>query len=147
MNSPDPRDAEWNRLFRSLPNRAAPPSLEERVLAELARRASLPWWRRSYAAWPAPARAAFLIVSALAAGLISEAGLRVATTAGNGMRSGALGACGAALTALGIAARTVAAAIPPFEWQFAGVAVIALCATLFAVFAAGRRLYSSPESP
>lgn len=50
-------------LLRALPERAAPASLEDRVLAELARRGSLPWWRRSYAAWPMAARAAFVVAA------------------------------------------------------------------------------------
>ena len=48
------------RTLRELPVRQAPPSLESRVLAELARRAALPWWRRSFGHWPAPARATFI---------------------------------------------------------------------------------------
>jgi len=56
-----------HRVLRSLPDRAAPASLEERVFAEIARRAALPWWRQSFARWPLAARAAFLVVSAVAA--------------------------------------------------------------------------------
>ncbi len=50
-----------HRTLRELPARRAPSSLEQRVLAELARRAALPWWRKSFAHWPLAARAVFLV--------------------------------------------------------------------------------------
>ena len=53
-----------HRTLRELPPRRAPHSLEERVFAELTRRAALPWWRRSFAHWPVPARAVFLVLLA-----------------------------------------------------------------------------------
>lgn len=52
-----------HQTLRSLPARRAPRSLELRVLAELERRASLPWWQQSFAHWPLPARAVFLLLS------------------------------------------------------------------------------------
>jgi hypothetical protein len=52
-----------------LPLRQAPAALERRVLEEVARRAALPWWRRGFAQWPMAARAGFLIVCVLLAGL------------------------------------------------------------------------------
>lgn len=68
--NPDPRDplvSFIDRTLRAQPPRRAPRSLEARVLAELARRAALPWWHRSYAFWPAPVRAGFFVLSAIAA--------------------------------------------------------------------------------
>jgi len=56
-----------HRALRSLPDRDAPASLEERVFAEIARRDALPWWRQSFTRWPLAARAAFLVVSAAVA--------------------------------------------------------------------------------
>jgi hypothetical protein len=50
--------------LRDLPNRTAPRSLEERVFAEIQRRAALPWWRKSFMHWPIAARAAFIVLSA-----------------------------------------------------------------------------------
>lgn len=67
MNPPpdDSREARLeralHRTLRDLPARRAPRTLEERVRAEIARRAALPWWRRSFAHWPLPARAVFLV--------------------------------------------------------------------------------------
>lgn len=66
------------RTLRELPARRAPQTLEHRVLAELGRRAALPWWRKSYAHWPSPVRAAFFIISATIAALF-VAGIFVLT--------------------------------------------------------------------
>lgn len=52
-----------HRTLRALPPRRAPRSLEQRVMAELSRRAALPWWRKSFASWPAPALAVFILAS------------------------------------------------------------------------------------
>lgn len=52
------------KTLRELPPRQAPRALEQRVFAELQRRATLPWWRKSYANWPLPARCLFLLGSA-----------------------------------------------------------------------------------
>ncbi|MEY2881497.1 MAG: hypothetical protein RLZZ15_3877 [Verrucomicrobiota bacterium] len=71
--SPDPRENlehALHRALRALPPRRAPHTLSVRVLAELARRAALPWWRQSYAHWPAAMRAAFFLLSAAAAALV-----------------------------------------------------------------------------
>jgi hypothetical protein len=48
----------------SLPPRRAPGSLETRVLAALAARATLPWWRQAFARWPLAAQGAFVVVAA-----------------------------------------------------------------------------------
>jgi hypothetical protein len=53
-----------HQTLRALPPRRAPRTLEQRVLAELERRAALPWWRQSFAHWPLAARAVFLLLSA-----------------------------------------------------------------------------------
>ena len=53
-----------SQALRGLPLRRAPAGLEARVVNELARRAALPWWRASFANWPAGARVAFLVLCA-----------------------------------------------------------------------------------
>ena len=53
-----------HETLRALPPRRAPRTLELRVLAELERRAALPWWRRSYGHWPLAVRVLFLLASA-----------------------------------------------------------------------------------
>jgi hypothetical protein len=53
------------QALSGLPPRRAPGTLESRVATELARRALLPWWRASFAAWPVVARVAFILVCAV----------------------------------------------------------------------------------
>ena len=65
--SPDPNEKLErliHRTLRELPPRRAPHSLESRVMAELERRAALPWWRQSFMHWPVAARVAFIVTSA-----------------------------------------------------------------------------------
>jgi hypothetical protein len=64
MNSRDPLEKFVHETLRALPERKAPAALEGRVMAEIMRRASLPWWHRSWSYWPQSVRAAFLIFSA-----------------------------------------------------------------------------------
>jgi hypothetical protein len=63
-------EARMNRMLRGLPNRRAPSGLEARVMAELSRRAALPWWRKSFAHWPSAIRICFLGLSVIAAALL-----------------------------------------------------------------------------
>jgi len=71
MNSEfDPLEAKLHRVLRSLPDQAAPLTLESRVLAALAERAALPWWRRSYAGWPIAVRLGFFILAGLSAAAV-----------------------------------------------------------------------------
>jgi hypothetical protein len=68
-----PEEDRWERLLgdtmRQLPSRPAPISLESRVLAELQRRASQPWWRRSFGHWPSSARAGLVTGCGILAGI------------------------------------------------------------------------------
>lgn len=75
MNT-DPSDkleASIHRVLRSVPQRKAPLDLERRVLAEISRRAALPWWRKSFAHWPSAVRMSFFLASAAAAGALVSA--------------------------------------------------------------------------
>ena len=58
-------EARLAQALRTLPERRAPATLESRVLDALARRVPLPWWRRSFGEWPAAARVAFGVTSAV----------------------------------------------------------------------------------
>lgn len=69
-NRPDDLEKRFDTVLRSLPDRPAPASLEARVMAELARRAGLPWWHRSYMGWPPAIKGVFLFVSAAVAALM-----------------------------------------------------------------------------
>ena len=79
MNTrPDPPDEIETlvaRALRGLPVRRAPRSLENRVIAAIARRAESPWWRRSSAHWPVPAQAGFVVLCAGSARLAWLAGI------------------------------------------------------------------------
>lgn len=72
MNSHDEKQLEQfiHRTLRSLPERRAPLSLEQRVLAAIEMRAALPWWQKSYVYWPTPVRVGFFVLTALAAALV-----------------------------------------------------------------------------
>lgn len=56
----DANEALVERGLRALPVRRAPAALEARVLAEIARRAALPWWRRAVSEWPRAPRIALI---------------------------------------------------------------------------------------
>ena len=140
----DPLERLFDRTLRELPARRAPPTLESRVFAELERRASLPWWRRSFTHWPLAARAAFLLICAAAAGLAIAGG----ATASADIRSlywaheiGALVASGGSLVGL-----LAGIALP--LWFYQGIAVCAvLYATLFGLGAVlYRTLYLQPPA-
>lgn len=145
--SPHEPDDALQRLLDStlheLPLRRAPATLEARVCNELERRAALPWWRRSFMHWPAPARVAFLLIcGALAApvflgGAAAFAGLRSLLESGIPALSWArqigmlMVSAGNLITLL---ARTV-----PATWLYQGIAV---CAVLYAVlFGLGAAVY------
>ena len=136
MNDPhDPLERLLDRTLRELPPRRAPPTLESRVFAELERRASLPWWRRSFAHWPLMARAAFLLICTALAGL-AIAGAAAATADVRSLywarEAGALMASGGSLV-------TLLARIAPPPWLYEGIAV---CAVLYAaLFGLGAALY------
>jgi len=152
-NSPrDPLEAYVHRTLRAQPPRRAPRSLESRVLAELARQAALPWWHKSYAFWPAPVRAAFFVLSAIAAAAL-VAGLYYLSRGASQQFAAEFGARFGWLTR---ARETVAAdsgtalavwrAIPPL-WLYGAAAVLAAAyATLIGVGAAAYRTFLAPRT-
>jgi hypothetical protein len=50
-------------VLREQPLRGAPASLEARVFAEVARRATQSWWQKDYTSWPIAARVTFVLAS------------------------------------------------------------------------------------
>jgi hypothetical protein len=124
-----------DRALHDLPLRRAPPTLESRVLRELEHRAALPWWRRSFAHWPLPARAGFLVMCAALIGLAFLG----SATAVTGVRSLAWVREVGGLTVSAANVVAVLARIQPPAWVYAGVAV---CAVLYAVlFGLGAAVY------
>lgn len=149
MNPRDEHNLERliHQTLRELPPLAAPSSLEGRVLAELARRAAQPWWRKSFIHWPLGARMAFFFLSALIVALLI-AGL-LALTRGEGAQFlsqlgarfawvSALRDVGAALVDAGV---SILRALPPL-WLYGGIAFVAGCyVTLMGVGATAWRVF------
>jgi hypothetical protein len=146
----DPKNLEnfIQRALTSLPERRAPVSLEARVLAEIERLAALPWWRRSYAYWPALARGAFLVVSAAAAAVMIAGLMTLLQSAGS---TEAAGEVARRFAWLGLARDTFSTliddgwtlfgAIPPL-WLYGTLAFVAGCyLTLVGAAAAAYRVF------
>jgi hypothetical protein len=118
-----------DQTLRALPPRRAPFSLEQRVRAEIARRAALPWWRRSFAGWPLPVKAAFLTLSAaMICALVVVSG---ALPRPGGALAAPLAWLDAGLAiarAIGGAGETVLRSLPPL-WLYGG---LAFCAAAYA---------------
>jgi len=148
--SPDELERLLDRTLHALPLRRAPPTLEARVYGELSRRAALPWWRRSFAHWPHPARAAFLVTCGALMMLAFVGGDAAVERARSLHDSGALsliwvhqaaGLVGSAVNLASLVTRAV-----PAAWIYLGIAVGALLyAALFGLGAAVyRTLYLQP---
>jgi hypothetical protein len=138
------------RAVRGLPIRPAPTTLESRVQAELARRASLPWWRKSYVDWPIAVRALFAVGAlgvvklVLMGAMWAQASVNLAKLKmilAPELRS--FEAAGALLhTAFDLVAVMLASV--PALWLYGGAAtLIALYLTLFGLGAATYRTLSS----
>ena len=151
----DSLEREVSRALREVPLRRAPPSLESRVLAEIGRRAALPWWRRSFARWPRPARAGFTVTcGALVAALLAATWPWApgAALAGAGARAAGswLPWARSALTLIDVARDLGAALVRavPLDWLYGAMAAGALLYTaLFGLGAvAYRTLYLDSSS-
>src|SRR5215469_12409932 len=69
-NNRERLEIEIDRELRALPDLPAPSTLGPRVMAAIGRRASAPWFSRSWPEWPVTAQAAtFLILAGLFGGL------------------------------------------------------------------------------
>ncbi len=149
--TPSPENEEQleqlvRRVVRDLPPRRAPRSLEARVRAEIERRAGRPWWRRSFAHWPAPARAGFVLVSLALVGLFFVSGMWIDSDLAVRLPAAAAAPAGwiesgfTVLRALGSCLDIVERNIPPL-WRYGGLAVVtALYFTLFGLGAAAYRV-------
>jgi hypothetical protein len=157
MTGPADRERQLARLFertlRDLPLRRAPATLEARVLFELRRRASLPWWRRSFSHWPALARAGFGLGSAVLIAWIFAAGVVLIDIVQSlpvpGERWLPWGRSAAALGGVVAQLAAALARAVPLSWVYDGLAVsAALYAALFGLGIAGyRTLYRSSAPP
>ena len=144
MNEPtDSLELLLERTLRELPMRRAPLTLESRVLGELQRRAALPWWRRSFAHWPLPARAVFIVICGALIRLAFLGGAAAVAGVRSLHESGALSLSWAreigVLMASGGNLATLLARTLPATWLYEGIAA---CAVLYAVlFGLGAAMY------
>jgi hypothetical protein len=140
-----------HRSLRSLPDRPAPRSLESRVLAAIEARASMPWWRKSFAQWPMAARVAFVLLSA---GLVKLALMATVWATGGFQASEFATAFSTQFSWLEAISGAVRGTIESFSilfrnippvWLYGSIAVIAgVYASLFSLGAtAYRALYSN----
>jgi hypothetical protein len=152
QNSPENHEQRLERLIqqtlRELPARRAPASLEQRVFAEIERRASRPWWQQSYAHWPLVARCAFLIGSAVVLKIVIMAAVWVLVGFESASFVAAFSNSYAWLQALTDLAGSiwqfcaaVLSTVPRF-WVYAGaVCLAAMYATLFGLGAFVYRVF------
>jgi hypothetical protein len=135
-------------ILEKVPPRRAPPTLEQRVLAELQRRAALPWWRQRFIHWPVIAKGGFLGVCAALAALVSAAGYWSVAMLTD-LRSGLSFDWAREPMAIGSSAANLAVSLlhaVPSRWCYLALGA---GATLYAIFfglgaAAYRSLYLQP---
>lgn len=149
--SPEELEQFIHQTLRSLPDRSAPRSLEARVLAAIEARASLPWWKQSYAQWPLAARCAFLVASGAMAAVVLLATVWVMSGAEGAYLAATLTRefawitrISAAVVGIGEFCAVLLRSIPPV-WLYGGLAALAaVYATLFGLGAtAYRTLYAN----
>jgi hypothetical protein len=147
-------EARFERLERVMTRvlagqaaRRAPATLSDRVMAELARRAALPWWRRGFADWPLAARIALVLALGSLLWLVLTLPGGAAADAGAALRgevASTLAGWSAALHALGAVAdelRALLSRAVPATWVYGIAAVIAaLYASFFGLGAATYKL-------
>jgi hypothetical protein len=152
-NPHDPLEAVLHRTLRAQPLRRAPRSLESRVFAELARRAALPWWRKSFAFWPAPVRAAFFVLSAIAAAALVAGVYVVSANASHQIASEVAGRLGwlgfvRQLGSIGVDTFLAVGRSIPTLWLFGGAALFAgAYATLIGAGAVAYRTWHQSPRP
>jgi hypothetical protein len=154
MNKHTDIDDRLERLLQrelsALPLRRAPGTLESRVLGELARRAALPWWQRSFANWPVGPRVIFVLIcvaligATFLGGVSAVLGVRSLTEVGALLLSWIQPALVVAASAGGLAALLLRL-IPPL-WLYGGLTVGAmLYVMLFGLGAAAYRMLYRPS--
>lgn len=145
--SPEQLEQLVHRALRELPARRAPRALEARVLAELSRRAALPWWRKSFVHWPVPARAVFLLASVAVVKLVLMATVWAAAGFDAAQVQSAFaqpvawwGSAQVLVNATTSFCEVMLRSIPPL-WLYGGLAFIAtMYAALFGLGAAAYKL-------
>lgn len=130
-----------DQALRDQPLRRAPVDLESKVMAQIARRATAPWWQGSFAGWPVAARLLFIIASAGLITLVLKASAMIIVP----LKPGALFADVAWIPSLFMTIGTVFSDLPSL-WVYGGAAILgALYLTLFGVSAAAYRTLYAPR--
>lgn len=145
MSQSNPEELEKliHRTLRSLPDRRAPRSLEQRVMAAIEARQALPWWRQSFAHWPQAAKAAFLLLTgafaALLVTMVFRAGAEVGTSSPWTSALGTLAHAKMVLGSISDAGAAIMRSIPTL-WLYGGLAFMAVMyATLVGLGATAYR--------
>jgi hypothetical protein len=134
-----------DKALRDQPLRRAPADLESKVLTEIARRATAPWWQGSFSGWPVAARLLFIIASAGFITLVLKASAMIIDPLNPGARSAALLADVAWIPSLFATIGWVFRDLPSL-WVYGAVAIVgALYLTLFGVSAAAYRTLYAPR--
>jgi hypothetical protein len=149
--SHDPLENPIHQLLHNLPDRPAPATLEARVMATIAARESLVWWKRPFMQWPAFWRGLFLVISVLIA-VAGVTGFLILHRQGSGHFLAAIHfgpwletvTLGRAFVTIGHALHIVGDALPslvPRDWILAGAAAYA--AVLLMILGSYRMLARS----
>lgn len=129
-------EAEIHRELNALPDVPAPESLSRRVLAEIARRQAIPWFRQPWQNWPFPLRVlALSFLSLMFAGLCF-ASWRLTQAAGVSAVMQEIGDLFSGLTTLGNLVNVLLGAVVVVA-QYLGTGFIVVC---FSVAALGYAL-------
>lgn len=150
--TPEELEQRLHAVLRNQSPRRAPHTLEARVLGEIARRQSLPWWHKSFMYWPVPVRLAFVALGVVAAALcglgaftgVGELGALIMTQVVDPLRGFAANAREVGNSLVDIAGRF----LPTVNstWVYAGLALVgAAYATLFGLGATAYRLLWQPR--
>ncbi|MDB6094371.1 MAG: hypothetical protein JWM32_1933 [Verrucomicrobia bacterium] len=148
--SPEELEKMIHQALRSAAPHRAPRSLEGRVLAAIEARASLPWWKQSFAQWPVAARIAFVVASAGLAKLALMAVVWVMAGFDNAQFTSAFSTQFAwvdtglaVISSVGDAFSTLYRSIPPL-WLYGGLAFFAMMyVALFGLGAAAYRTFQA----
>ncbi|GAC1476706.1 MAG: hypothetical protein NVS2B1_18970 [Bradyrhizobium sp.] len=142
-----------SRACREQPPLKAPAGLSRAILAEIERREALPWWRRSFALWPAAMQVLFIILCAGIAwfSLTASPGgaLAQATGGADGLPAGkwlhdaavSVSFVNSLLDHLGVA---VLRSVPPLWLYSALLGVCALYALLAGLYVTAYRTLYAP---
>lgn len=147
MSRPNPDELEQliSRTLRQLPDRRAPRTLEHRVLAAIAARQALPWWKQSFVHWPLAARGAFLVFTGvLAAALIGLSLRSGVATETNSLFGGPLALWAqvrAIIDGIGSVGGMVLRHIPAYWFYGAAAFLAVMYATLIGVGATAYRVF------